>query len=97
MSISSIFVQFSLSRLPHPVRHLVCSGWAASDQIGAAPVLASPLRMATLPQEVFVIEAQLFEAGAGNISQFKLHLLRSAAGLAALGDVLRPERAACTI
>jgi len=41
-----------------------------------------------VPQVVLIIQAQFFEAGAGHVRELQFHLLRGAAGLAALGDVL---------
>jgi hypothetical protein len=41
-----------------------------------------------LPQKILVIQAQLFQAGAGHVGQLQLHLPRRARSLAALGDVL---------
>ena len=47
-----------------------------------------PRRQSALPQEVPIIQPQFLQAGTGHAGQLELALLRGAAGLAALGDVL---------
>jgi len=48
-----------------------------------------------VPQEVFVVELELFEAGPGDVCELEFHFLRGAARLAALGDILDP--ASCSL
>jgi hypothetical protein len=43
-----------------------------------------------LPQIVFIVEAQLFQAGPRHVGQLELGFLRRSRRLTALGDILRP-------
>jgi hypothetical protein len=44
--------------------------------------------LAALPQEILIVEAQLFQAGARYVGQLHLHFFRSTAGLTPFGDIL---------
>lgn len=41
-----------------------------------------------MSEEVLVVEAKFFQAGAGDLGEFELHFFGGGAGLAAFGDVL---------
>ena len=41
-----------------------------------------------LAQQVFVVEAEFFQAGPGHVDQFQCHLFGGSSGFAAFGDAL---------
>ena len=51
-------------------------------------VLRRPGSEAALAEEIFIIEAKFFEAGASYVGEFELGLFGSSTGLAAFGDIL---------
>ena len=71
-----------------PFGDLVGGGAAAGDEGFSPRVVRVPQREGALAQVVFVVEAEFFEAGAGDVGELELGLFGSAAGLAAFGDVL---------
>jgi len=73
-----------------PAGDFVGGAAAAGDEIAAARVVAFPERQGALAEEVLVVEAELLEAGTGDVGESELGPFRRAAGLAALGDVLHP-------
>jgi len=73
-----------------PGGHIIGAGGPARDEVRAAGVAPFPKRESSLAHEVLVVQAQFFEARAGNVGQFHFDFLRGGAGDATLGDVLDP-------
>ncbi len=80
--------RFSSTHVSGPGGHGVGGGGAARDKLRPAWVFAGPEREGALTEEVFVVEPEFFEAGAGYVGEFEFGFLGGAAGLAAFGDVL---------
>src|SRR5690625_1060285 len=76
------------AHISDPGNDLVGHGEAPLNEVVAARVVVGPEVQAALSQEVFVVEAEFFEAGARHVGQLELHLFGRAARDAALGDVL---------
>lgn len=87
-SILSILSVFSTVHLDCPVGDLVDISAAAVHQALAAGVVVGPEREFALAEEVLVVEAEFFEAGACDIGELEFRLLGGAAGLTAFGNVL---------
>ena len=56
--------------LPHPLGDLVGGGASPGDERFPAGVVAGPKRKGALAEEVFVVEAEFFEAGSGDVGEF---------------------------
>lgn len=70
----------SISSIPsmhlfHPPCHVVGCCAAAAYEFPAQRFILCPQRQIALAQEVLVIKAQFFEAGARHVRQLQFHLL----------------------
>ena len=87
----------SMPSMPLPVRlgcfhdpggYFVCCLAASCDEGFAAGVVGGPEREAAVAEEVFVVEAEFFQAGAGDLGEFEFCFFGCGAGRATFGDVL---------
>src|SRR5690625_6373658 len=62
------------AHISDPGNYLVGHGEAPLNEVVAARVVVGPEVQAALAQEVFVVEATFFEAGARHVGQLELHL-----------------------
>jgi len=89
MSIMSIHsLPFCFGYFHDPGGYLVCCLAAACYKGLSAGVVAGPEGEAAVSEEVFVVEAEFFQAGAGDLGEFELHFFGGGAGRAAFGDIL---------
>jgi hypothetical protein len=59
----------STALFSHPLSYAVSVLTAAGSEAGSARVFAVPQGQTTLAKKVFIVKAQLFQAGAGHIGQ----------------------------
>ena len=72
----------------HPGPHLLQRCTPSRLEALKHGVLGLPLLQPPLPEKVLIVQSQFLQAGAGHVGELEFSLLRGAAGLAALGDVL---------
>ncbi len=84
--------------LTHPFCHGVSRGAPTRHQRFAARVALGPERQPAVPQEVLIVEAQFFEAGArATLVSFSSNFFEVPLALLPSAIFCTPERAACTI
>jgi hypothetical protein len=70
------------------MRHIVGSGASSIDQFLPERIISAPNGQSVLAQKIFVIEAQLLQAGPRHVGELELGFFRGAGCLASFGDVL---------
>jgi hypothetical protein len=74
----------------NPGRHIVSGHATAINQVLPARILALPDRQTPLAKEIFVVEAEFFQAGARHIREFEFGLFGCSRRLAPFRDILDP-------
>lgn len=74
--------------LPNPPSHLIRGAAPPEDQGFPPGIFPFPERQVSVPEEVLVVQAEFFQAGAGHLGEFELHFFGGGAGFAALSDIL---------
>ena len=72
----------------NPLRHGISRGAATGYERAPAPIRLGPERQATLPEEIFVVEAEFFKAGTCHLRELELHLLGSSTNFASFSNIL---------